>query len=171
MATIKGVFQGCSSKNGTSKKTGKPYKLYSIIVDGKKYGWGFEAPTIAADTVVEFNAAENERGYMEADPDSLKELGAAPSAAKTNSTSNSNATSNSDPRQASIEIQSSIASASRIVAAQITAGVKIPNPLDAVASLVAGYLGILHPPTKPAKAKAAPPPAGADVGDGDDIPF
>jgi hypothetical protein len=50
-------------------------------------------------------------------------------------------------------LQSSIASASRIVAAQIHAGVSIPNPAGAVASLVADFINILHP-----KPKAAPKP-------------
>ena len=171
--SISGAFEGFSVKSGVSK-SGKPYKLHTIIVSGKKYGFGFNPPKAAVGDIVEFSAAENDRGYLEAIPETFKSTGrAAPTdSARTNGaaqTSSSGSATNSDPRQASIEMQSSISSASRIVAAQITAGVSISNPAAAVGSLVQSFIDMLHPKAPPKK--AAPPPAGPDVGDGDDLPY
>lgn len=169
MATIKGTFESYISKPGVSKTSGKPYHLYSIVVDGTKYGFGFNPPKAAAGDVVTFNAETNERGYLEADPKSFKTTGErdAVTNASNNSAPNALLTSGlatmGDPRQGSIEIQSSIASASRIIAAQINAGVAVASPAAAVGALVQQFLDLLHP-----KPKAAAKPKPAPVEDDDD---
>lgn len=163
---ITGTFEGLIVvKEGTGKRG--PWKLYSIQVDGNKYGVGFDPVKAATGDLVEFDASTNEKGYTDADPKSFKVLGRAPAAqSQMVNSQSSGSVSGNDPRQRSIELQSSIASASRIVAAQITAGGDVPNPSAAVASIVGDFVRILHPAPKP-KPKPAPEPVEDDPFDDD----
>jgi hypothetical protein len=155
---ISGTFEGLIvAKEGTGKRG--PWKLYNVLVDGKKYGIGFNPVKAATGDLVEFDAEENEKGYMEADPKSFKVVGRAPaSSSPSASTATSGSASGNDPRQRSIETQACIKAAAPIVAAMIQSGADI-NPGTTVAGLVREFMGILHPKPKPAPApKPAPEP-------------
>jgi hypothetical protein len=163
--TIRGTFEGYTIKTG-NKKNGDTWTLYTVIVDGKKYGYGFTAPKAGVGEVVEFRAEKNDKGYWDIDDGSFKTTGAtapvaAASAAHAAQTAG-NTVPYSDPKQSSIETQSSISAAARIVAAQINAGAEL-DPAQAVAALVRSFLNILHPtPKAPPKPKPAAPPAEDD---------
>ena len=152
--TIKGRFDEFTFRSGN--KNGKDWKLYTIVVDGKKYGFGFNPPKAAVGDIVTFTAETNDRGYIDADPKSFKVTGEKAALPAGSGNVGNPAPSYSDPRQASIEIQSSIASASRIVAAQINAGAEL-DPGKSVAALVRSFLNILHPAPKAAPKPVAPP--------------
>jgi hypothetical protein len=151
--TVTGPLEGLIPKSGTSKKTGKPYTMYDIIVNGTKYGIGFNPVKFATGEIITFQAEQN-GNYWNADPATIRSTGQhAPVQSAPATTASSGSVSGNDPRQRSIELQSSIASASRIVAAQITAGHDI-NPGTTVVGLVREFMGILHP--KPAQPKPKP---------------
>ena len=157
MATITGKFEGLIvAREGTGKRG--PWKLYNILVDGKKYGIGFNPVKAATGDLVEFDAETNEKGYEEADPKSFKVVGRAPAGS---SVPASGAT--PDARQGSIERQTCLKAAAEVVAAQITAGVLTGQPNAAVAALVSDFMRILHPAPK-----AAPKPAPAPSAPQDD---
>lgn len=156
MATITGKFEGLIvAKEGTGKRG--PWKLYNILVDGKKYGIGFNPVKAATGDLVEFDTETNEKGYEEADPKSFKVVGRAPAGS---SAPASGAT--PDARQGSIERQTCLKAAAEVVAAQITAGALTGQPNAAVAALVSDFMRILHPAPK-----AAPKPAPAPQADDD----
>lgn len=169
MATITGIFEGLIiAKEGNGKRG--PWKLYNIKVDGKKYGIGFDPVKAATGDRVSFEAKENDKGYMEADPKSFKVIGAA-----TAETRGAASGATPDARQDSIERQTCLKAAAEIVAAQIGASTLNGQPSAAVASLVSDFMRILHPAPKPAP-KALPkhvPPEdeNQDVPFDDDIPY
>lgn len=166
--TVTGPFEGLIPKSGTSNKTGKPYTMYNIVVNGTKYFIGFNPVKFATGEIITFQAEQN-GNYWNADPATIRSTGQhAPVQSAPATTASSGSVSGNDPRQRSIELQSSIASASRIVAAQITAGHDI-NPGTTVVSLVREFMGILHPKPAQPKPKPAPEPEPDDFGD--EIPF
>lgn len=141
MAKVTGRFEGLKIvKEGSGKKG--PWKLYNIVVDGTKYGIGFNNPVKAAvGDSVSFEAEENERGYMDADPKTFRVV-----AEGSGGMVNAQATrsSGSDPRQDSIETQCALKAAAEIVAAQIHAGVSISSPTAAVAVLTTDFKHIIR---------------------------
>jgi len=156
--TIRGTFEGYTIKTG-NKKNGDKWTLYTVIVDGKKYGYGFTAPKAGVGEVVTFNAEKNDKGYWDIEDGSFKTTGATAPVAASNSAPAAQAagvaTPYNDPKQSSIETQSSISAAARIVAAQINAGAAL-DPAQAVATLVRSFLNILHPKAAPKPKPAAP---------------
>lgn len=155
---IKGTYEGVSIKKGT-KKNGDPWTLYTIIVDGKKYGYGFTMPKAAVGDVVTFLAEQNEKGYWDVDAKSFKTTGetapvASPPTTPYPQTKNSEAPTN-DPRQNSIESQVLIKCAVELAIAD-------ENPAS-VAKYFTTLQGILHPratvdPNKAGVAKPKPAP-------------
>lgn len=159
MGQVSGRFEGAIAGKSGTNKFGKPWTMYSVMVDGKKWSAGFDQPKAALGDTVTFET-EQKGEYENIVKDSFRvtaQATAASKAASSGPVSGSGTATYNDPKQSSIETQSSISAASRIVAAQIHAGVNIASPADAVASLVDSFLTILHP--KPKVAKAAPKPA------------
>lgn len=173
MATITGIFEGLIvAKEGQGKRG--PWKLYNILVDGKKYGIGFDPVKAATGERVVFETETNEKGYEEANPKTFKVIGLATaesSAAASQAGNGSGAT--PDARQGSIERQTCLKAAAEVVAAQITAGVLNGQPNAAVSALVSDFMRILHPAPKP----APPPPKRVEPEDvnqdefNDEIPY
>jgi hypothetical protein len=166
MATITGIFEGLIVvKEGQGKRG--PWKLYSIKVDCKKYGIGFNPVKAATGERVVFETQTNDNGYEDADPKTFKVIG--PATAESSAAA-SGAT--PDARQGSIERQTCLKAAAEVVAAQITAGVLNGQPNAAVSALVSDFMRILHPAPKP-----APPPKRVEPEDenqdefGDSIPY
>lgn len=167
---ITGTFEGLIVAAAGKGKRG-PWTLYNIVVDGKKYGVGFDPVTAGTGDSVEFDAEENDKGYMEADPKSFKVLGRAPAAqSQMVNSQSSGSVSGNDPRQRSIETQACIKAAAPIVAAMIQSGSDVPSPSAAVAELVRDFLRILHPAPKP-KPKPAPEPVEDDPFGDSDVPY
>lgn len=149
--TIKGVYEGVSIKKGF-KKNGDPWTLYTVLVDGKKYGYGFTMPKAAVGDVVTFEAEQNDKGYWDIDPKTFKATGETRPAQQSasNNAPNAQQTSglatpyNSDPRQQSIEAQVLIKCAVELAIAD-------SSGLPSVAKYFTTLQGILHP--KPAVIK------------------
>lgn len=142
MAKVIGRFEGLKIINGTSKKTGKPYKMYRIVVDGTEYGIGFDPVKASKGDTVQFNAEENDRGYTEADPKSFRVVSEGPgemvnAQARMRPVETGYA---GDPKQDSIEAQVALKAATEIVVAQIAAGSPISSPSASVALLTADFI-------------------------------
>lgn len=158
MAKVTGRFEGLKIvKEGSGKKG--PWKLYNIVVDGTKYGVGFNPVKAAVGDTVSFDAEENDRGYMEADPKSFRVVAEGSSGMVNAQATRSSV---SDPRQDSIETQCALKAAAEIVAAQIHAGVSISSPTAAVAVLTTDFKHIIRgthgqkPAPKPAPKRVEP---------------
>lgn len=92
MSKVRGVVKAIKEKEGVSKKTGKPYKVFSIAVDHGDgsltwYGCGFDRPDVREESVVTFEAGKNNAGYDTADVSTL-EVDKAASGAQGQSQSN-----------------------------------------------------------------------------------
>lgn len=96
------IFAG---KTGTGKR-GK-WTLWSVKVDGNKYGTGFEKVKAAVGDTVEFEVEENDRGYLEVVDGTFrvtKKATAAESAAtKASNTSSSGSTNQSIENQVALK--------------------------------------------------------------------
>lgn len=139
MAVITGKFEGFKIvKQGTGKKG--PWSLYSLLVDGKGYGFGFKPPKFAAGSTIKFSTVTNDKGYEDADPDSVEVLneGSGTTEAQTGT---STATNGSDPRQASIEHQVIFKGAVDITTALISTD-GVPKSLSP-ADMVKQYVSLL----------------------------
>ena len=153
-------------KKGTGKKG--PWTLRKITVDGEKYST-FDMIKATIGSTVEFEWTENDQGYKDVVRNSFVVTEEA-TPAKTAATTKAH-TESATEKQTSIETQSSIASAALIVAAQISAGVNLADPAQAVASLVRYWTGnLLHPASPPKKAAAKPKPVAAEDVNQDDQP-
>lgn len=163
MAKVTGRFDGLKIvKEGV--KNGKAWKLYNIVVDGKKYGFGFKPAKAAVGDTVSFRAEENANGYLEAIVDSFEVVqertitGGSDDAASPPATRSSG----SDPKQESIETQCALKAAAWVVAAQVAAGVTISSPTAAVAVLTTDFKHIIRgthgqkPAPKPAPKRIEP---------------
>lgn len=126
----KGQVQKIQEKNGKSQKTGKPYTLYSLVLDtaaGTVYlGTGFDKPSVPPGAIVEVEAEENNRGYIDADTSTIKVLKEESSpAAAPNQVSDGVAA--VDKRQRSIVTQNVYGTASRLLDTMVANGlIKFP---------------------------------------------
>lgn len=176
MAKVIGRFDGLKIvKEGA--KNGKAWKLYNIVVDGKKYGFGFKPAKAAVGDTVSFRAEENANGYLEAIVDSFEVVEERTITGDSGDVANQQATrsSGSDLRQESIETQCALKAAAEIVAAQIRAGAPISSPTAAVAVLTSDFKHIIRgthgqkPAPKPAPKRVEPEDENQDPPFDDDL--
>lgn len=177
MAKVTGRFDGLKIMNGTSKKTGKPYKMYKIVVNGTEYGIGFDPVKASNGDTVSFNAEENDRGYMEADPKSFRVV--AEGSGDAGSPQATRSSGSDDPTRDSIEAQVALKAAVEVVVAQIAAGVPLSSPSAAVSVLTTDFKHIIRgthgqkkPAPKPAPKRVEPEDENQDPPfDDDSLPY
>lgn len=172
MAQVTAVFEGLIiAKEGSGKRG--PWKLYNIKVnvggESKKFGCGFDPVKAAVGDTVQFDAEENEKGYLELDPKSFTVLRAATAAESAAATAK--VSSKDSDRQHSIETQALIKAGVVIVAAQIAAGQDVGDPAAAVGKMVRSWSSVLLHPAKKVEVAPPPPPVKAAVEESEKLPY
>lgn len=118
---MKGIVQKIYADKKTSKKTGKPFTVYTLLVDGTRYQCGFDKPKCSEGDTIEFEASEGEYGF-EVDVGSIEVV--AKAASKPKGTSGTRSSSETpDTRTERIEHQSARRDAIELVRLQLEAGV------------------------------------------------
>lgn len=120
---MKGIVQKIYADKKTSKKTGKPFTVYTLLVDGTRYQCGFDKPNCSEGDSVSFEATEGEYGF-EVDVKSLKVLDSAADNPKPQAAKGGRSYSETpDTRTERIEHQSARRDAIELVRLQLEAGV------------------------------------------------
>lgn len=65
---MQGVVQKIYADKKNSKKSGKPFTVYTLLIDGERYQCGYDKPNCNEGDMIEFTAGENTYGLtVEAD--------------------------------------------------------------------------------------------------------
>lgn len=169
--TVTGKLEEIVAVSSGKGKRG-PWTLWAVVVDGDRYGTKFDKVKAAVGDTVEFDWAENEKGYNDVVEGTFRVVKKA-TGAESAAASKANAE-NGTAKQSSIENQKALEYATAIALAIADEGSGIDDVLTNLQRAFKVCSGLLHPTAAPAAAKAKAAAKKAETPpeeDEDEIPY
>ena len=116
MGQVTGQIESIGEKNGTAK-TGKPYTMYSVKVNGTWHGAGFDKPAYGEGQIVTFEMVQNGQ-YQNMKKGSMQLSAGSPQGAPAANNAAPQASSGPTPNQMQIMRQNAVTNANAFAAHQ-----------------------------------------------------